>query len=93
MKSLRWIMTMPTTVDVIPSGSTGVHESCLRAYQILEYAKHLLAENTPPTIVLEIIKGLEEEDPMRRPELAIGNMFSLPKEAKAILGVKQDENE
>ena len=58
--TLKEIAGMPTCVDKIPPGSTGVHESCLKAYQILNYAKGLLVKGTPPDVVLKLIQELEE---------------------------------
>jgi len=53
------IRGMPTTVTGVPSGTNGVHESCLRAYQILEKVKWLLNEGSSSHVVLELIKMME----------------------------------
>ena len=53
------IIKQPTCVSEIPTDCVGVHESTLRAYQILQLVKRYLANEVPPTIVLEIIQELE----------------------------------
>lgn len=53
------IHKMPTLVSEIPSGSAGVHESCLRAFHILRKAQELLALGTPPGVVLDLISEME----------------------------------
>lgn len=37
------------------------HESLYRSYHILEYVEHLLKENTPPSVILEIIAHLRTQ--------------------------------
>lgn len=51
----------PTCVDEIPSGAKGVHESCLRSYQILQQVKYFLKKGTPTEIVLELISEMEAD--------------------------------
>lgn len=58
------IRKRPTTVTDIPDRCVGVHESCLRAYQILQKVKYLFAEGVPLKIVLELVK--EMETPLER---------------------------
>lgn len=53
------IINMPTTIEQIPPGCKGVHESTTRAYHILEKTKWLLQEGTPPQVVLEFIEEME----------------------------------
>lgn len=53
------IHQMPTSVDEIPVGTKGVHESMLRAYQILEKAKEYLALGVPSGVVLDLIAEME----------------------------------
>lgn len=42
-----------------PTSINGVHESCYRASRILNAAKAMLIEGTPPTVVLAFIDGME----------------------------------
>ena len=56
---IKSISEMPTCVDSIPVGSKGVHESTLRAYQILERTKDFLKRGVPQDIVLELIEEME----------------------------------
>lgn len=53
------IHQMPTCIDEIPAGTKGIHESCLRAYQILEKTKELLSLGTPAGVVLDFISDME----------------------------------
>lgn len=53
------IAKMPTDVRQIHEGSSGVHESVLRAYQILEKVKELLDAGTPTEVVMELIETME----------------------------------
>jgi hypothetical protein len=53
------IAAMPRVIEAIPPGTRGVHESVLRAYQILEKAKDLMRRNTPVDVVLELIAEME----------------------------------
>jgi hypothetical protein len=53
------IAKMPTCIDNIPPGSRGVHESCTRAYQILEKVKWLLERATDSEVILELIRLME----------------------------------
>ena len=57
--SMLEIMKTPTCVVEIPLGCSGVHESTLRAYQILQLTKRYLANEVPPMVILEIIQELE----------------------------------
>ena len=36
------------------------HESVLRSYQVLEAVKELLEKKTPPSVILDIVKTIEE---------------------------------
>ena len=56
------IQQMPTCINVIPQGATGVHESCVRSYQILEKVKYLLNKKVPSEIVIELINEMELKD-------------------------------
>lgn len=53
------INRMPTCIETIPAGSSGVHESSLRAYHILRKAQELLALGTPSGVVLDLIAEME----------------------------------
>lgn len=53
------IAAMPVTIKEIPPGCRGVHESCVRSYQILELVKRWLAGGAPAQILLEVIESLE----------------------------------
>lgn len=53
------IKNRSTRVDEIPSSCTGVHESTLRAFQILEKVKHLLENKVSNNIILELIAEME----------------------------------
>lgn len=68
------IRKMPVLVEEIPPGAKGVHESVLRAYNILEKVKHLLEEKTPSKIVLELIREMEGKKPLRPAEVFIGRV-------------------
>lgn len=57
---IREIREMPTVISEIPSGTTGVHESCLRAAQILYKAKQLLAAGVSGEVVLELIEEMDD---------------------------------
>ena len=57
------IQKMPTTITEIPKGTTGVHESCMRAYHILRKAQELLALGTPSGVVLDLITEMETDTP------------------------------
>jgi hypothetical protein len=59
MKLLE-IMRMPTSVDVIPPGCKGVHESCLRSYHIVQLAERWLGAGVPHSILLEVIEELRQ---------------------------------
>lgn len=50
-RALQDIQNAPTVID-------NVHESCYRAFMILRYVEHLLEENTPPQIALELLREL-----------------------------------
>ena len=43
---------MPTVIE-------HYHESCLRSYHILKFAKWMLQEGAPASVVLEIVEQLE----------------------------------
>jgi len=57
---------MPTTVTAeemrgyLAEGCKGAHESLLRAWNILNAAKDLLRQKTPPEVVLELIEHMEQ---------------------------------
>ncbi len=56
------IANLPRTVDA-PSG--GVHESVLRAFQILQRVKGFLERGVPGDVIMELIREMEDdpEDP------------------------------
>lgn len=51
------IAQLPTTYNDVEHGKT--HESLLRAFNILGKVKSLLADGTPPHVVLELIELME----------------------------------
>lgn len=53
------IANLPTIIEEIPPSSEGVHESIFRSYHILEKAKWMLQEGTPPQVVLDLIEEME----------------------------------
>lgn len=53
------IREMDTCVDKIPFGARGVHESCLRSYNILTQVKCYLLKNVPNDVILELIDEME----------------------------------
>ena len=57
------IAERPTAVMKIPDSTTGVHESTLRAYVILEEVKGLLQMGTPGTVILKAIEVMEYQSP------------------------------
>lgn len=59
---LYHICQLPTSVTEIPVGSKGVHESCLRAYQIVEKVKTYLDLKYPHDVILELINIMEHEE-------------------------------
>lgn len=65
MSDLLRIREMRTTFDaesarqVVESHAHGFHESCLRAYNILERVKRDLAAGVPPATALELIALME----------------------------------
>jgi hypothetical protein len=42
-----------------PTVHNNTHESAFRSYQILEYVKWMLEQNTPAPVILSIIKALQ----------------------------------
>lgn len=54
--NLSQIRTMPTGVGPFTKEQCeGVHESCLRSYQMLEKVKEWLKEEVPHKVILELI--------------------------------------
>lgn len=63
--TIRNFPTMLSAEDMkvfTEGGSTGVHESVLRAYQILEKVKWLIDEGTPIKAIRELIELMEGKD-------------------------------
>lgn len=58
--NIKSISKKPTSVCSIPAGCKGVHESTLRAYQILERVKGWLEKGVPADVILELIREIEE---------------------------------
>jgi hypothetical protein len=48
--------------EALESGCSGVHESVLRAYQILRKVKILLELGTPSPVIIELIALMESDD-------------------------------
>lgn len=63
--TLREIRKMPTILTNSElnkwkdGGSTGVHESLLRSFHIVEKVKELLEKQVAPQVILEIIEDLK----------------------------------
>lgn len=60
------IAALPTTIETRDPkyvGCLGVHESVLRAYQIVVKVKELLAAGTPAPVVLELVEDMESAKP------------------------------
>lgn len=59
---MKWseIRVKPSTIKRVPKGCTGVHESILRSYQILEKVKDYLKRGVPADVILELIEEAEE---------------------------------
>ena len=53
------IRALPTSVTEIPVDCSGVHESTLRAYQILQQVKRWLADGVPAMTILELVAEME----------------------------------
>ena len=54
------IAKMPTSVDSIPPGCKGVHESTLKAYHILMLVKQWLGDGVPAHVILDVVAELEQ---------------------------------
>ena len=54
------IRAFPTTIDSIPTGCKGVHESVLRSFQIVAKVRWLLEHGTPSDVVLSLMDEMEE---------------------------------
>jgi hypothetical protein len=59
---ITYIANLPTSIIEIPEGCLGVHESTLRAFQILEKVKYYLEKDISKEMILELIKEMENED-------------------------------
>ena len=59
MRKIEEIQKFPTLYTDVHRGDC--HESLLRSYQILEKVKDLLRIETPPTVILEVIKECERD--------------------------------
>lgn len=59
---MKWvdIAAMPQSVAEVPQGYRGIHESCLRSYQLLEKVKDYLRRGVPADVLLELIAETEE---------------------------------
>ncbi len=60
MKDFVEVKKMPTCTDELETTNNRIHESCLRAYWILENVKELLNRNIPYDMTLEFIKMMED---------------------------------
>jgi hypothetical protein len=68
------VRKMPTSIErdamrgyLATEQCSGVHESVLRAYQILSQVKIMLEAETPPDLVLDLILLMESPLPEARP--------------------------
>ena len=59
MSRIIEISKMPTMVTSVPLDSMGVHESCLRAFNILREVKVMLKDNVPHKTIGELIEEME----------------------------------
>lgn len=57
--TIQEIMQLPTCVRNITPGLSGVHESTLRSYQILQRVKEYLREDYPANAILELVQVME----------------------------------
>ena len=53
------------TISELPTCVNNIHESVLRAYQILERTKEFLRKGVPSDIILELIEEMEIDTEMR----------------------------
>jgi len=60
--SIAEIQELKTTVHSVPKDCSGIHESTLRSYQILQKVKDLLNRGTPTDVILELIWEMESLD-------------------------------
>lgn len=59
-RDLVKIWRMPETMNFEhPQGTERIHQSCFRAYVILETVRTLLREEVPPLLVLQLITLME----------------------------------
>ena len=70
--NIKEISELPSTVQRIPTHGFGVHESTLRAYQILRKTKDYLKRGVPADVILELIEEMEE----RKEEVLNANQSS-----------------
>lgn len=59
MNTITEIQQMPTTTGEPPMVRYAVHESVLRAYNILEKVKDYLRRGVPADVLLELIADME----------------------------------
>ena len=63
------IRAMPTSVTTIPAGASGVHESCLRSFHIVEKVTEIIHEEMhtgtvfPRAVLLDLIAMLRTDLP------------------------------
>lgn len=51
-----------SAIRMLPTTTHGVHESCLRAYNILAFVKAWLKQGVPAVMLLELIEDAESGD-------------------------------
>lgn len=53
------VRAQPTTLETIPAGARGVHESVLRSFQILRQVKTMLARGDSNDTIQDFIEWVE----------------------------------
>ena len=61
-RTIAEISAMPTCTDLVPTNNPKIHESCLRAYQILRRVKSWLQRGVPAEVILELIDEMENPE-------------------------------
>ena len=57
------IRKLPTCTDEIDEYTCKIHESCLRAFQIVEKVRYYLVQGVPAKVILELMDEMECKEP------------------------------